>query len=130
MFVSIARIKSADGSIELEYSFDGDYLVSIEVSSFGFTGHIDGHSAKSDFEGFRNDLAALEARRVGEAVLVSAYPGEFSVRIAAIDRVGHMAVTGEIRYATPSNDMRATELKFGFVFDPSQLKGFSDAFAS
>jgi hypothetical protein len=76
----------------------GDFLVSIEAEADDFRGHADGHVVGSDMRRFIEDLKRLDQSRNGKAQLSSVAQGEFKVTIQAIDRAGHMGVSGVLRY--------------------------------
>jgi hypothetical protein len=94
--------------------------ITVVVDTFGtVTGG--GFVARSDWGRFLEHLTALEASRRGEAVLASAHPQEFSLRIHASDSLGHMAVEGILRW--PEAFERA-EFRFaGIGFEPTVLPG-------
>jgi hypothetical protein len=116
----------------LEWKEDGsgDFLVSIEVEADDFRGHADGHVTGKDFRQFAGDLKRLDQFRKGMAQLSSAAAGEFEVTIRAIDRAGHMGVSGVLNYLRPGPERPPQKLEFFFEFDPSQLmQAVNDAHA-
>lgn len=126
--MSIARLESAEDSFELSWTHDGDYLLSIIVVSYGYSGHASGHVVNPQFESFRSSLATLEKTRQGTASITSFLSGDFEFTIGSIDRVGHMGVSGRLRFDNLSgNWLHLNELRFSFEFDPSELSGFIDA---
>ena len=108
-------------SLDWDDQGDGDYLVSIEAEAEGFKGHADGHVTGSDLRTFTDGLKELERSRKGKAVLISALPDEFQVTVQAIDSVGHMGVTGALRYTRLGCEWPVQALQFGFDFEPNQL---------
>ena len=99
---------------------DGDFLVAIEASVDGFCGHADGHVVGLDFQTFARQCHALEEKRQGAAILGSALEGEFTLSIHSTDGVGHMGVSGHLRYSR--GDQFAQRLDFEFSFDPAELQ--------
>ncbi len=100
----------------------GDFLVSIEAKSGGFSGHADGHVVGADWQQFVGDLRRLEETRRGAARFASAIPGEFELTVEAIDSRGHMGVSGVVRYRRAGvEDWPQQQLHFAFKFDPSRL---------
>ena len=117
----------------LEWKEDGsgDFLVSIETEADDFRGHADGHVTGKDLRQFTGDLKRLEQSRNGKAQLISAAPGEFAVTIRAIDRAGHMGISGVLSYLRPGPERPAQKFEFFFEFDPSQLmQAVKDAHAA
>lgn len=121
------RLSASGASFLLTSESDGgeDYLVAIDAEADGFKGHTDGHVVGAAWQGFRQALAALEKTRKGEATLESAMPGEFSVRIGAINGRGHMGVSGCLAYARAGWPRQS--LNFAFEFEPSQLAAVQQA---
>lgn len=97
----------------------GDYLVAIDAKAYGFAGHADGHVVGAAWLGFCAELGALEKSRTGEAILESAMPGEFSIRVGSLNGVGHMSVSGVLGYSR--SGWPRQNLTFAFEFEPSQL---------
>ncbi len=126
--MSSATLHEEDGSITVAWDFDGDYIVSVSVTSYGFAGHSDGHVDSTCFQRFCQSLGDLEKSRQGDAVLKSASPDLFEVHIASVDKLGHMAVKGTLRFDGSRNDTHRQLLKFEFEFDPSKLQSFAHAF--
>lgn len=115
----------ADGSsllVTFEDDGAGDFLLSIEASSDGFSGHADGHVIGEDWERFVAELRCLESSRKGAARFASAFPGEFEFEIGSVDSVGHMGVSGVLRYRRVGVEQwPQQQLHFAFEFDPSLL---------
>jgi hypothetical protein len=107
----------------LEWKEDGsgDFLVSIEAEADDFRGHADGHVTGRDLRQFTGDLKRLDESRKGKAQLSSAAAGEFEVTIRAIDRAGHMGISGVLCYLRPGRERPPQKFEFFFEFDPSQL---------
>ena len=113
---------AASLSLTSESDGDGDYLVSLEVSVEGFTGHADGHVVGSDWVSFVAAVRKLEKARKGEARFESAIPGEFELRLHSIDSRGHMGASGSLRFSRAGGeDWPHQFLRFAFEFDPSKL---------
>lgn len=109
----------------------GDFLVSVEARSRGFSGHADGHVVGADWHSFVRQLSVLEAERKGEAHLISATPGEFDIEIKSLDSRGHLGVSGILSYRCPGDEERFLQrLNFAFEFDPSKLAAFASAAVS
>ena len=123
-----ATLHEEDGSIIIAWDFDGEFIVSVEVAAFGFTGHSDGHVDTKNFNSFRRSLAILEKNRRGGAVLSSVYPGLFEITVQSTDDLGHMAVGGALRFDANRKDTHIQELHFEFEFEPSKLRSFVRAF--
>ena len=107
--------------VNWEAEGSGDYLVSVEAEVEGFKGHADGHVTGADLKAFAEGLAKLERSRKGKAVLTSAAPGEFEVTVQAVDGVGHMGVTGVLRYTSLGHERPSQVLQFELDFEPNQL---------
>ena len=121
------RIEEEDSVLELTATSDdsGDFLVSIEAQSEGFSGHADGHVVGAAWQSFVRELAALEEKRKGAARLVSAMPGEFDIEVKSIDSKGHMGASGALSYRRAGVEQwPAQQLRFAFEFDPSKLSAF------
>jgi hypothetical protein len=121
------RFSATESSFLLTVESDGsgDYLVAISAETDGFKGHADGHVAGSCWTKFSRELVALNDSRKGEAKLESAFPGEFSVRIGAANRRGHMSVSGTLGFSRGEWPRQC--LEFGFEFDPTQLGAIQPA---
>jgi hypothetical protein len=100
---------------------DGDFLVAIEASVDGFSGHADGHVTSSDFKVFADQCRALEKNRQGVASFSSALEGEFTLSLRSIDRLGHLGVAGRLHYRAQGEEF-AQRLDFEFAFDPAELQ--------
>lgn len=119
--MTVIHLSTVGSSFELTSESDraGDYLVAVEAESDGFKGHADGHVAGASWQNFCAALITLEQCRKGEATLDSAMPGEFSLRIGALNSTGHMSVTGVLAFSREAWPRQI--LNFAFEFDPSQL---------
>jgi hypothetical protein len=96
-----------------------DIFVAVEVRIGDFSAAIGTVVARGDWQAFRTALSQLEEQRRGEAVLESADGRELRLRVHAADRVGHMAISGEIERRDLPSEPR---LIFGKVqFDPTLL---------
>jgi hypothetical protein len=127
------EILEADSTLVLAATDDGDgdFLISVEVRSDGFSGHEDGVVVGPEWCSFVEQLGALETERKGSAHLLSAVSGEFDVRVHAIDGRGHMGVSGVLSYRRVGvEDWPAQQLHFAFEFDPSKLAPFARAAAA
>lgn len=125
-------IREGESVLELKCQSDGsgDYLASIEVRVDGFAGHADGHIVGGEWTAFADALRTLEATRNGEARLASAMPGEFELRIHAINSRGHMGVSGLLHYRrVGADEWPDQQLRFAFEFDQAMLPAFARAVA-
>lgn len=115
------RLTAPEASFLLSSESDSgsDYLIAIEAQADGFNGHADGHIVGAAWLGFCSALIALEETRKGEATLESAVPGEFSIRVGALNGKGHMSVSGVLSYGRSGWPRQS--LTFAFEFEPSQL---------
>ena len=126
------KIVEGDSILQLTATEDGsgDFLVSVEAQSQGFSGHADGHVVGAAGHVFVRQLTVLEAQRKGAASLTSAMPGEFELEVKAVDSRGHMGVSGVLSYRTVGlEDRSLQQLRFAFEFDPSKLAAFVNAAA-
>lgn len=92
----------------------GDAKLVIEVRSHGFTGAGGAWIDVGQMRMFLGQLRELENRRQGSADLESMSPGQFRLRLFAVDRAGHMAVNGRL-------SRTGQELGFSFEFGPDLL---------
>lgn len=125
-------LEEGSASLELGCAPDGsgDYLVSLTVRVEGFSGHADGHVAGADWIAFVKAIRNLEETRKGEARFASVCPGEFELRVHAIDSRGHMGISGLLRYQRGgAEDQPQQQLRFAFEFDPSKLPAFARSVA-
>ena len=74
-----------------------------------------------EFEAFLEDLRTLDRTRRGRAVLAADDPREFHLAFAAMDKPGHLQITGRLA-TNPARD-GAAALEFEFPLDPSALPG-------
>jgi len=74
---------------------------------------------EQDFQGFASDLLTLGQSRQGQATLQADDPRLFTMVIAAVDRSGHLEVSGQIGTGAGA-DAEGT-LHFRFALDPSKL---------
>lgn len=99
------RILGDEGTIEFERqsllgsgALDDDLLLGVTVR-FGEYGAADQiWVVRRDWEQFLDELAALEARRQGEAKLFGASPGDFCLVLFAADRLGHVGARGYLSW--------------------------------
>jgi hypothetical protein len=103
----------------------GDVLVVARMRLHDYTAMSEAWIDRDVWKRFLTELATLDRRRTGEAVLDSISPGELRLRIHALDRAGHMGVDGQMshRYAIPgvrpSHAASAAVATIGF--DPTLL---------
>src|SRR5262245_60328361 len=74
----------------------GDVELLLGVSSSGYTGHGFAWVGGEELASFVTQLATLEEHRRGSAELEGMSKGDFLLRIASVDRKGHMAVSGRV----------------------------------
>jgi len=91
-----------------------------------FVAAVDTWIVAAAWDAFIAQVVQLERTRRGEAVLEGVPTHELHLRIAAIDRAGHMSVAGTLRtfYAAGAGSHRPSSvtLEFGDVeFDPTLL---------
>jgi hypothetical protein len=81
------------------------------------------HVSRTDWDAFLRDLERLEASRTGEATVTSMSPGALELRIAAVDRLGHLAVVGQISdHVLGRGHQRVTSrIAFEIELDPAAL---------
>jgi hypothetical protein len=87
---------------------------------------------RPDWDAFIAALERLEASRSGEAAVAGMSPGELELRIAAIDRLGHMAAVGHVSgYVLNHRFQRITShVAFEIELEPSSLPELLSAFRS
>ena len=117
-------IESGSNFIELEISTSLPGSKSrrggVAISCAGYTAfRNDTWFDEDDFQGFAGDLLTLGQSRQGQATLHADDPRHFTMVIAAIDRSGHLEVSGQIGTGAWS-DAEGT-LHFRFALDPSKL---------
>ncbi len=130
--MSTWSLQEGTASLELSCESDGagDYLAALEVRVDGFSGHADGHVVGGEWDGFANDLRSLAQTCKGEARFESAIAGEFELRVHSIDSLGHMGVSGLLRYRRVGvEDWPQQQFRFAFEFDPSKLSAFARCIA-
>ena len=101
----------------------GDTRFEVAVRSRGFTGKGSTWAEALALRAFIGQLRILESRRQGSAELVSLSLGEFSLRVFATDRAGHMAVAGRLARSGQA-------FEFEFSFCPSLLPAVVAEFAA
>ena len=74
-----------------------------------------------EFDGFLKDLRLVERDRKGEATLSTEDPRQFQLKVAVIDKAGHVTISG--RLASYEGAEGKAVLEFAFPFDPSALAG-------
>lgn len=82
-YVEIERAEPHDAS--------GDLRLLVRVQRHQFSGEIDAWVEQRAWFGFAQDLTILEEKRQGEAHLEGLSPGELSLTLRSLDRVGHVA---------------------------------------
>ena len=92
----------------------GDVHIEAAVTAHGFSGSSTFWIARASLTAFEVGLRGLEARRQGAATLEAMSPGEFTLRVEAVDRSGHMMIKGELARFTTSS--LGTPLRLGLVF--------------
>jgi len=74
-----------------------------------------------EFDGFLKDLRLVERDRKGDATLSTEDPRQFQLKVAVIDKAGHVTISG--RLASYEGAEGKAVLEFAFPFDPSALAG-------
>jgi hypothetical protein len=99
--------------------------VRVRVRSGVFAGSVDAWIHRDAWVTFRQQLAALERTRQGEATLESMSPGDLRLRIGSLDRLGHMGVEGQMAehsLGAGARQPQTMQLEFGPIdFDPTLL---------
>ncbi len=98
---------------------DEELLLNVTVEVAGFAARDQNWIVATDWERFMVDLRTLERNRQGSATLLGASPDELRIEFFSTDRLGHMAVRGQVGRRT----MERFELllRFGFAFEPDEL---------
>lgn len=117
----------APGKVTLAWTFDGDYIVNIQVMIDGFQGNAEGHVIAGAFEHFQRAFSQLAETRDGEAALTSAIPDDFELLVRSTDSLGHMAVSGKLKSATETASQAFQRLEFALDFPPEQLEKLAHA---
>ena len=72
-----------------------------------------------EFDGFLEDLRLVARDRKGEATLSTEDPRQFQLKVAVIDKAGHVTISGRI--ASDQGAEGKAVLEFAFPVDPSAL---------
>lgn len=102
----------------------GDTQFEIKIQSFGFAGQGWAWVSAACLAAFVEQLRTLELERQGCAEIESISPRQFWLRIWAIDRLGHTALTGRLTGRLQKYETQLTfahSLEFGFQFSPDLL---------
>lgn len=94
---------------------DEDLLLNVSVSVGGYSAVDQCWVSSAEWAGFMSQLRQLELSRRGQADLLGASPDDLKITFAAIDRSGHMAVSGFVGWHRPDGFLQRME--FGFRFD-------------
>src|SRR6266849_3342284 len=121
------RLGDGDAYVDISASREGyaggndgpDIFASVEVRIGDFSAAIGTVVARGGWQAFLSALSQLDKQRRGEAVLESADGRELRLRIHAADRLGHMAISGEIERRDLPSEPRLTFVKV--TFDPALL---------
>jgi hypothetical protein len=106
---------------------DDDLRLNVSVVVGGYSAADQVWVLATDWREFLNVLRTLEKIRQGQATLVGASPNELKISFNAIDRAGHMAVSGFIGWNSPDGFYQKCE--FGFAFDSGKLRSVIREFA-
>jgi hypothetical protein len=98
---------------------DDDLLLSITVDASGFTAADQSWIVAQEWNDFLSELRTLEERRQGRATLVAASPEDLRLEFFSTDRLGHMAVRGQVRRMI--TEQFELQLRFAFPFEPDEL---------
>ena len=100
---------------------DGDFVVTVRARVGRFAGAVDTIVTGAEWAAFVGALRAVQRQRQGAAELDGVAAEDLRLWIGATDRAGHMAVTGQLRDRSVSEEAELL-LRFGPVpFDPSTL---------
>lgn len=119
--MSTAYLSTSENTLLVNWTFDGDYLLVIEVKANGYSGHAGGHVIQKQFLDFKKDLKSLQQEKKGEATISSLVPGEFSLTFKSKDTLGHLVVLGKLFF---DYEVNSCELSFSFEIDPQCLNEF------
>lgn len=118
---SVLRFDGEGGDfveVALAQMADDDLLLSVQVSRSGFGGTVETWVHRQAWIDFANALERLEHTRQGEARLPGLEATELELRVASVDRAGHIAISGML--CLTGDDV--VRLEFSAIrFDPSQL---------
>jgi hypothetical protein len=113
-----------DADVEEDSSLSsfGDVLVTLNISSNGFSGTNEVWVQREEAEGFYRAMSLLEQSLHGRATLTSISPAELVLTVLSVSRRGNIAVSGETGYEVQTeNSQFLHSIKFGFEFEPGQL---------
>ena len=103
----------------------GDVRVVAHAAVGSFGGEVSAWVDAVAWTAFAQELRELEHARSGSATLESISPGELSLCIRALDRLGHMGIEGRLAhyyYGVGSRQPERLLFEFGSVeFDPTLL---------
>lgn len=100
----------------------GDLLVTLNVSSNGFSGENEVWVQREEAESFYKAMFSLEQSLNGHATLASMSPAALELTVLSVSRRGNIAVRGvaDQRIRTENAEFLHS-IAFGFEFDPAQL---------
>jgi hypothetical protein len=130
------KIQEHLGLIELDVTDFGDahtagrddVLLNVTVRTGAYAAEDADWIVRNDLDRFLQELRALDEKRQGKAVLVSASPDDMQLEFYSTDSAGHMAIQGQLGRTDP-NGFRL-QLQFGFAFEPDKLPAILRYFAS
>jgi hypothetical protein len=100
----------------------GDVLVTVNISSNGFSGKNEVWVQREEVERFCRTLSSLEQSLSGQATLSSISPDELELTVLSVSRRGNIAVRGSTGYRVQSETTEFLHsITFGFEFEPGQL---------
>lgn len=99
---------------------DEDLLLNVTVEVGSYSAADQAWVVVGDWRRFLAELRQLERLRQGQATLEGASPRDLKLVFRAIDRAGHMAISGFLGWETL--DGFAQKLEFGFAFDAGMLE--------
>ena len=100
----------------------GDVLVTLNISSNGFSGENEVWVQRDEVESFYKAMSSLEQSLNGQATLASMSPAELELTVLSVTRRGNIAVRGTTGYRVQTENAQFLHsITFGFEFDPGQL---------
>ena len=101
----------------------GDLQITAAVRCGEFAGRTENAWVQAEsWARFLQSLGRLERERQGDARVASMSPADFALRLAVVDRAGHLAVEGHVgTYAGVAGQMREVRLVYAFELDPGVL---------
>jgi hypothetical protein len=100
----------------------GDVLVTLNISSNGFSGKNEVWVQREEVGSFCKALSSLEQSLNGQATLASISPDELELTVLSVSRRGNIAVRGSTGYRVQTENAQFLHsITFGFEFESGQL---------